>query len=121
MVHDHLCQTPNGIVRKAKEIIDGIAQEPIQEGRIRQDLNIEVWQGSTNNSIKLNIDASFDVRTAVTGLGVVARDEKGDVKLSAVARMDNIQSPLYAEVMAILFGVKLLKNEILGEFVLNQV
>ena len=75
-------------------------------GRNRQDLNIQVWQPPTNNSIKLNIDASFDVRTGVAGLGVVARDEKGDVKLSAEARMDNIQSPLHAEVMAMLFGVK---------------
>ena len=103
MVHDHLCQTPNGIVRKGKEIIDDISQEPIQEGRIRQDLNIEVWQPSTNNSIKLNIDASFDHRTRVAGLGMMARNEKGEVKLSAATKMDNIQNPLHAELMAILF------------------
>ena len=28
VVHEHLCQIPEGIMRKAKEILKGIAQEP---------------------------------------------------------------------------------------------
>ena len=44
----------------------------------------------------------------MTGFGVVARNDQGDVCLSAVAKLTNIRNSLQAEEMAIFFGVKLM-------------
>ena len=80
VVHEQICQTPDGIVRKAKDILEGIVGEPIHEERTRRELDIQVWQTPTNNSMKLNTDASFDARIGVAGFGVAVRDENGEVQ-----------------------------------------
>ena len=65
------------------------------------------WKPPSTNFLKINTDASFNQNTQNASLGVVARDEQGEV-LSAVAKMNNIQNSLQAKVLAILFGVKLM-------------
>ena len=44
----------------------------------------------------------------MAGLGIVARNDQGEVCLSAVANVTNVKDPLHAEVLAILLGVKLM-------------
>ena len=44
----------------------------------------------------------------MAGLGIVARNDQGEVCLSVMANVMNVKNPLHAEVMAILFGVKMM-------------
>ena len=44
----------------------------------------------------------------MAGLGIVARNDQGEVCLSVVENVTNVKNPLQVEVMAILFGVKLM-------------
>ncbi|XWS29611.1 hypothetical protein CRYUN_Cryun24cG0044000 [Craigia yunnanensis] len=71
-------------------------------------MNIVSWQPPPSNVLKLNANASFDQTTRIAGLGVVIRDEQRSVVLSASAKMSSISNSLYAEVLAILFGIKLM-------------
>ncbi|XVE99296.1 hypothetical protein REPUB_Repub03eG0186400 [Reevesia pubescens] len=45
------------------------------------------------------------------GYGVLARDEEGAILFSAATRADFIQSPVYAEVHAILWGLEVAKEQ----------
>ena len=58
--------------------------------------------------IKLNADASYNQFSKVAGLGIVARNDQGDVCLSAVVKLTDVRDSLQAEVLAILFEVKLM-------------
>ena len=58
--------------------------------------------------IKLNADASYNHSSQVVGFGIVVRNAQGDVRLSAVAKMTEVKNSLQAEVMIILFEVKLM-------------
>ncbi|XWS08242.1 hypothetical protein CRYUN_Cryun41cG0063000 [Craigia yunnanensis] len=60
-------------------------------------MNIVSWQPPSPNILKLNIDASFDQTTRITGLGVAIRDDHGAVVLSTSAKMSSISNSLYAE------------------------
>ena len=66
------------------------------------------WLLSSAYVIKLNVDVSYNQSSQVVGLGIVARNDQREVCLSAVAKVTNVRNPLQAEVMAILFGVKLM-------------
>ena len=83
---------------------------------IQWDMNIQrqnaiEWQPPPANILKLNTDASYENNTQVTGFGVVTKDEYGEVILSASAKMSNISNSLHEEVLAILFGVKLMVEQ----------
>ena len=58
--------------------------------------------------IKLNADAFYNQLSKVFGLGIVARNDQGEVCLSAVAKVTDVRDSLQAEVMTILFGIKLM-------------
>ena len=62
-------------------------------------LQLEWW--------KLNTDAAFNNRSGVATLGMALRDEHEAVLLSATGCIHSIKSSLYAEVLAVLFGLKL--------------
>lgn len=58
------------------------------------------------NMLMINTDAACDNHSGIVGLGMVLRDENGNIMLSATARIERISSPLHAEIGAILFDLK---------------
>ena len=60
--------------------------------------------------IKVNVDAAFCNTTRIATLGVVARNEKSEVGYSAVTKSADTDTPLLAEIKAILFGVQIAKE-----------
>ena len=59
---------------------------------------------------KINVDTAYSATIKDVSLGVVVRDMIVEVYLSAVAKVENIVSPLQAEIKAILFGLQLVKE-----------
>ena len=56
--------------------------------------------------LMINTDATCDNHYEIVDLGMVLRNENGNVMLSATARIERISSPLHAEMEAILFDLK---------------
>ena len=71
-----------------------------------QTVSDSVWKSPIIGAMKLNVDATFYPTSREAGLGMVVRDHMGEVHLCAVTRVENIESPLHAELTAILFGIK---------------
>ncbi|XVF18369.1 hypothetical protein REPUB_Repub11eG0015600 [Reevesia pubescens] len=46
-----------------------------------------------------------DAEISLAGLGMVARNNQGEVLVSAVMKMEDVPSPLHVEVWAVLFGL----------------
>ncbi|XWS41293.1 hypothetical protein CRYUN_Cryun17cG0068600 [Craigia yunnanensis] len=55
---------------------------------------------------KVNVDAAYVSKSKEACLGMVIQDFLGVVQWSAVKRIGNIQSPLHAEMKAILFRIE---------------
>ena len=60
--------------------------------------------------MKLNLDAAYYVSSKVAKLGVVGRDFRGDVKFCAVTQRRDVQSPLQAKLLAVLFGMEIARE-----------
>ena len=56
--------------------------------------------------LKINIDATFWVQSKVAKLGVVCKDSAGIVYFNAHCIRKEVQSPLQAELLALLFGLE---------------
>ena len=68
------------------------------------------WIPPVNDSVKLNVDAAYCPRSKVAGLGMVVRNDLGVICLCAVKRIDKVESPLQAELMAVAFGLEIAKE-----------
>ena len=68
------------------------------------------WMPPPNGWIKVNVDAAFCITTRSATLGMVARNEKSEVCYSAVTKSEDTDTPLLAEIKAILFGVQMAKE-----------
>ncbi|XWS50806.1 hypothetical protein CRYUN_Cryun12cG0120300 [Craigia yunnanensis] len=66
----------------------------------------QVWRPTLAGMVKLNSNAAFNSMTDVASLGMVLRDEQETVLLIATGSINFVPSSLYAEVLAILFGLK---------------
>ncbi|XWS37774.1 hypothetical protein CRYUN_Cryun19dG0073900 [Craigia yunnanensis] len=65
-----------------------------------------VWKAPNIGSMKLNVDAAYYPAIREASLAMVVRDHLGEVHICAATRVENIESPLQAELKAILFGLK---------------
>ena len=65
------------------------------------------WQPPTEDTIKINTDAGFSESDGLAKLGAVAYDSTAQVWFCTATKMKGIQSPLQAELLAILYGLKL--------------
>ena len=63
------------------------------------------WRKPSRGLNKLNSDAA--AKNGKGGLGVVVRDEEGEVLLAAGVRLEEVSSPEEAEACAILFGLQI--------------
>lgn len=76
-----------------------------QERQVACGAEEVVWCPPNQDNLKLNTYAAFDVQTGLATIGVVVCDCIGNVRLSAVQRLNWIASALQAEVLAIRFGL----------------
>ena len=60
--------------------------------------------------LKVNPDAAFDLSSGATSLGAVIRDSSGKVLVSASLKLARTESPLHAEVRALLFELSLARE-----------
>ena len=68
------------------------------------------WIPPSENCVKINVDVTFCSATKEATLGVVARNSIAAIQFSAVSKERDIESLLYAEMKAILFGLHVAKE-----------
>ncbi|XP_038695403.1 uncharacterized protein LOC119992679 [Tripterygium wilfordii] len=68
---------------------------------------LEFWRGPPRNVVKSNWDAAIHTQTNRTGMGIVFRDEYGDILASCALVRSTILEPTLAEALACLQAVKL--------------
>ncbi|XP_022141766.1 uncharacterized protein LOC111012047 [Momordica charantia] len=67
---------------------------------------LAIWKPPSKGTVKLNVDAAFDVRNQRGGVGVLVRDDRNSI-LAALISSHNVNSPLLAEICAIREAVRL--------------
>ena len=72
---------------------------------VGETINRRPWQPPLRLQHKINVDAAYSTITKEASLGVVVRDMRAEVCLSTVARIEDIVSPIQAEIKAILFSL----------------
>lgn len=70
-----------------------------------------VWSAIIIRWYKLNVDASFEVAEFKAWVGTMLRCYKGEVVFCAYRCYTGITSALKDELMAILFGLQVIKQE----------
>ncbi|XVF44717.1 hypothetical protein PTKIN_Ptkin02bG0146500 [Pterospermum kingtungense] len=69
--------------------------------------NVVTWTAPSFDFLKLNVDAGFCKSDGRIVCGMVIRDHAGQVVISASKGFRSFQSPLQAELRAILFGLEI--------------
>ncbi|XVF59440.1 hypothetical protein PTKIN_Ptkin07bG0276100 [Pterospermum kingtungense] len=78
------------------------------------------WEPPMEGYIKINVDAALQVHSSSATVGVVFRDNAGVIQGSAATSLQNICSPLAAELLAILYGLQLAKELDFGEVMVES-
>ena len=68
------------------------------------------WISPSEDCVKLNVDAALCSVAKEATLGVVARNSRAEIQFSAVTKDRDIESPLHAEMKAILFGLQVTRE-----------
>ncbi|OMP06477.1 hypothetical protein CCACVL1_01552 [Corchorus capsularis] len=107
-LYEAFCSMPNAIVRAATRILDQVCAATSRIGEILMGQSRQIaWMPPPLGVMKINTDASFSTENGEAGLGVVIRDDVGNVIASGSRRLYFIADSLYAEVHAILFGFEM--------------
>ena len=107
--HNQLCSVPAGLTMLATKMREDFNASMVMFN-VGDTINWRPWQPLLGDQYKINVDAAYSATTKEASLGVVVRDMKAELCLSAVARLEDIVSPLQAEIKAILFGLQLVKE-----------
>ena len=59
----------------------------------------------------MNVDTAFSSVTKVATLRMVVRDSIGSISVAAVEKTENVESPLHAKFLAILFGLEVIISD----------
>ncbi|XP_042974665.1 uncharacterized protein LOC122306301 [Carya illinoinensis] len=65
------------------------------------------WKAPAKDQVKVNWDAALKIKEGRMGIGVVIRDENGDVMVSLCSQKRNVRDPLVAELQALRQAMKL--------------
>ena len=104
-LHKQFSSLPADLVRKASRMQGDFGYEMTRNEKV-ETASATGWKKPPSGSIKLNVDAAFATVVKEARLGLVIRDSRGEVLWSAVKRVDQVYSPLQAELLAILFGLE---------------
>lgn len=109
-LYNFSCKMPIAILNLAKNFENDYRQvhNPVERVRTRE---IVVWNPPIWGWNKLNTDASFDLAIKVSWSGIVLRDFRGEVIVTARKRFIRVVFVLQAELKALRFGLEVVKNE----------
>ncbi|XP_074378428.1 uncharacterized protein LOC141719969 [Apium graveolens] len=79
--------------RKATEVIEGSSQQ-------QQQKRVSLWSKPPDQWVKINTDASCDLAGGVTGLGCVARDDRGQFLRARINKVQVGYLPKLAEALS---------------------
>lgn len=67
------------------------------------------WSPSTGNTIKVNVDAAWNPRSGLVGIGILLRDSQSRF-LAAMTTITNATSALDAKALAVLWGCEFVEE-----------
>lgn len=93
--------------RKALDANDEWVANCVKENlTVRNNVRDSRWSPPPSGWLKCNFDSSFRTDREFTGLGWIARDDKGRHLASGMAKIDGITSSLIAEASSFLFALQ---------------
>ena len=69
-----------------------------------------MWCPPPRGIIKINVDASFSSTARISTLGAVASNSEAEVGFWAITRIEEVESPIQAELYAILLGLQVARE-----------
>ena len=108
--HNLSCRRHSNIVGTAARMKNDFFSAGATQRFDNQNTRAE-WQMPLSDTVKMNVDAAFCSVTKVATLGMVFRDCTGSICLAAVKKIENVESPLHAEFLAILFGFEVIISD----------
>ena len=65
------------------------------------------WVAPLQECGKINVEASYNTRERLVGLGIVTWDSDEHVCFSAIVKIDHVHTPFHAEIRATALGMEL--------------
>ncbi|XVF14449.1 hypothetical protein REPUB_Repub09cG0061100 [Reevesia pubescens] len=103
-LHDQVCSSALTLAHKVRVMIDEAGKQVTNQGHGNGREEVENWCVPPLGVIKVNTDAAYKASNKTASLGMVARNSDGEVLISAVKRMSQVQSALHAEIFAIILS-----------------
>lgn len=104
LIFEGVFKSPSQVIRIAKEGIDEflLAQvKSIDRVGNNAELRNQVWKKPRESYVKANWDASLNQKERKMGLGVIIRDEEGEVLVVVEGQQSNVDQPAVAESYAL--------------------
>ncbi|XVF02873.1 hypothetical protein REPUB_Repub04eG0212300 [Reevesia pubescens] len=110
-LHDSFLKNPKTLGLSAQTTVVELFSRQNAVTALREP-NAEVmrWEHPYQGWTKISVDAAYADKDFLVGLGIVARDHDGIICFSANAQIDNVHSPLHAEMKAIVLRLELAKD-----------
>ena len=108
-LHEMFCRNSKSILRLAEKMRVDYFGAVIESSKAAQ-ANREIWFPPPRGIIKINVDASFNSNLRTSTVGAVARKLAETITFSTVSTIDNIETPLQAELCAILQGLQVARE-----------
>ncbi|KAM0891479.1 hypothetical protein ACQ4PT_026378 [Festuca glaucescens] len=80
------------------------------KGRIAEEMPRQRWARPPMGWVKLNVDGSFDAESRTGGVGMILRDDSGEIIFSACRALNSCSSPLETELAACMEGIALVQQ-----------
>ena len=116
-LHKLSCRRPMEMIKRIEAIREKGRSRP---AITREQIVVYGWQAPLEDDVKLNVDAAFFPHRIEATLGMVLRDHTGSILLSAVKRVGEVECPLQAELLAILFGLEECRSQLLQSLIIES-
>ena len=113
------CMIPTNLGDMAVKLKEGYSKT-MATPDLGEKATRRIWSPPTRDQFKINADVTFSNGIRVVSLGVVVRNMEAEVCISTVTKMDGINSPLQAELCAILFGLQVVRKWNLKEIQIER-
>ena len=109
--HKLSCRTLAGIVRTIVRMKDDFLQISCSNESTNQRSSAR-WMPLGQDSVKLNVDATYYAEMKVASRGMVIQNDLGAVCLCVIIKTDKVESSLQAELKAIAFDLEIAKENL---------
>ncbi|KAF5477506.1 hypothetical protein F2P56_004140 [Juglans regia] len=110
-IFENIFKGPSELFLQAQGTLKGFIEANSEgdgaiKGGERQEEEVR-WKGPRSGFVKVNWDASLDVEKKMKGVGIIVRDEVGEVMLSLCGSDPGLCNPVVAELQALWRALKL--------------